>query len=142
MGEDLVFCGGPTHPALTLLRQQRYDAHLKDSALIRILNVKQALEARGYPSGLTATLHLDITDDLVPANQGRWTLTIEHGRASAAPGGPGTIATSIRGLAMLYTGYATPQQAALLGEVKGTDADLAAAAHIFTHGTPWMADMF
>jgi predicted acetyltransferase len=142
MGEDLVFCGGPSHPALTLLRQQRYDAHLKDSALIRILNVKQALEARGYPASLNATIHLDITDDLVPANQGCWTLRIENGRAAATPGGPGTIATSIRGLAMLYTGYATPHQAALLGEVRGSDADLAAAAHTFSQGVPWMTDMF
>ncbi|XVJ58062.1 MAG: GNAT family N-acetyltransferase [Tepidisphaera sp.] len=142
MGEDLVFFGGPTHPALTMLRQQRYSAHLKDSALIRILSVKHALESRGYPAGLSATLHLDVTDDLIPANQGRWTLEVQNGKAAVTPGGPGTVATTIRGLAMLYTGYATPQQAALMGEVRGSGPDLAAAAHLFSQGTPWMVDMF
>lgn len=142
MGEDLVFFGGPTHPALTMLRQQRYEAHLKDSALIRILSVKHALEARGYPAGLSGTVHLDVADDLLPANQGCWTLRVENGRATVSAGGPGTIALTIRGLAMIYTGYATPEQAALLGEVRGAGPDLAAVAHVFSQGTPWMVDMF
>jgi predicted acetyltransferase len=142
MGEDLVFFGGPAHPALTLLRQQRYHVHLKDSALIRVMDVKKALESRGYPAGLSASLELEVADDLVPRNQGRWRLTVEGGHASCERGGSGAVRCSIRGLAMLLTGYATPLHGALLGEVSGAQSALAATAAVFAHGTPWMTDMF
>lgn len=143
MGHDLVFFGGPTHPALTLLRQQRYKVELKDSGLLRVLDVKGALEARGYPAGLSTTLHLRVADDLLPANAGPWTLTIAGGAATVERGGPGTVRTTIRGLATILTGYATPLQAKLTGEVDGADADLAAAGAAFTgSGTPWMCDMY
>lgn len=142
MGEDLVFFGGPTHPALTLLHQQRYDVKLKDSSFIRVLNVQTALESRGYPAGLTASASFDVADDIVPANVGRWTLTVERGVAKATRGGDGRVRATARGLATLLTGYYTPRQAALLGEVSGTDADLAAAGAIFSGGTPVMTDMY
>jgi predicted acetyltransferase len=142
MGEDLNFFGGPTHPALTLLRQQRYDVHLKDSALVRVLNVRKVLESRGYPTGLSTSIDLDVADELLPHNHGKWRLSVERGVASCTPGGSGAIRASIRGVAMLLTGYATPSQAALIGEVSGDADALAAAAAVFAHGTPWMTDMF
>lgn len=143
MGHDLVFFGGPSHPALTLLRQQRYKVELKDSGLLRVLDVKGALEARGYPAGLNAELHLDVADDLLPRNAGKWVLRIEDGRAMVDRGGRGTVRTHIRGLAMMLTGYATPLQAKLLGDVDGAEADLSAAGALFTgSGTPWMCDMY
>lgn len=143
MGHDLIFFGGPTHPALTLLRQQRYKVELKDSGLLRVLDVKRTLEARGYPAGLSTTLHLDVADELLPSNAGRWTLTIAGGQAAVERGGPGTVRTTIRGLATILTGYATPLQAKLTGEVDGADDALAAAGAAFTgSGVPWMCDMY
>lgn len=142
MGEDLVFFGGPTHPALTLLKQQRYDVKLKDSSLIRVLNVQTALESRGYPAGLTASASFDIADDIVPANAGRWTLSVDRGVPTVTRDGDGRIRATARGLATLLTGYYTPRQAALVGEVAGTDADLAAAGAIFAGGTPFMTEIY
>lgn len=142
MGEDLVFFGGPTHPALTLLKQQRYDITLKDSSFLRVLDVRGVLERRGYPASLSARVELDVADDLLQANHGAWTLTVERGKPVVERGGSGAVKCTIRGLATLLTGYYTPRQAALTGEVSGSREALAAAASIFSQGTPLMSDMY
>lgn len=145
MGEDLSFHGGPTHPALTLLGQQRYKVECRDYWMIRILDVKRALEARGYSPAVRATVRIEITDDLVPGNAGNWTMSVADGRATVertASSGGGTIRCDIRGLASMYSGFVTPLQAKLVGLADGDDATLNAAGAVFQGGTPWMTDMF
>ncbi|MFO0835482.1 MAG: GNAT family N-acetyltransferase [Phycisphaerales bacterium] len=142
MSHDLVFFGGPTHPALLLLAQQRYSIVNKDTWLIRVSHVKAALEARGYAPCVRAELHLDVADDLVPANAGRWTLSIENGKARAEQGGRGEIRVDARGLAAIYSGLLTPTQAANVGLASGDPAALHAAGSAFAGGTPWMCDHF
>lgn len=142
MSEDLVFSGGPTHPALTLLNQQRHKVECKDSWLIRIADLKAALEERGYSPAVRAEVHLDVHDDLVSANTGKWVLRVEGGRARAERGGRGDLTLGVRGLATVYSGYYTPVQAALLGLVEGSEQALAATGSVFSAGTPWMSDMY
>ncbi|MBL8760025.1 MAG: GNAT family N-acetyltransferase [Phycisphaerae bacterium] len=142
MSHDLVFFGGPTHPALLLLSQQRYSVENKDSWLIRVSHMKAALEARGYAPCVRTQVHLDVSDDLVPANAGRWTLSIENGQGRAEPGGRGEIRVDARGLAAIYAGFLTPSQAASVGLASGDHAALHAANSAFAGGTPWMNDFF
>lgn len=142
MSHDLNFFGGPTHPALLLLSQQRYSVENKDSWLIRVSHLKAALEARGYAPCIRAQVHLEVCDDLVPANAGRWTLTVENGKARAEPGGRAEIRVDARGLAAIYSGLLTPSQAANVGLASGDHAALHAAGSVFSAGTPWMNDFF
>ena len=142
MSHDLIFFGGPTHPALLLLAQQRYSIVNKDTWLIRVSHVKAALEARGYAPCVRAQLHLDVADELVPANAGRWTLSIENGKARAEQGGSGEIRVDARGLAAIYSGLLTPGQAANVGLASGDPSALHAAGSAFSGGTPWMSDHF
>ncbi|MCY0987701.1 GNAT family N-acetyltransferase [Nannocystis sp. ILAH1] len=141
-GVDLVFHGGPTHPLFELLPQQRQRSELLDSWLLRIVDVPRALAARGYSPAVHADVHLDVDDPLVPANHGRFVLRVQGGQAVVEPGGRGDLRTTARGLACMYSGYATPAQAAVLGLVSGEPAVLRAAAGVFAGGTPWMSDMF
>ncbi|MDC0673697.1 GNAT family N-acetyltransferase [Nannocystis radixulma] len=141
-GVDLVFHGGPTHPLLELLPQQRHQSELLDSWLLRIVDVPRALAARRYAPAVSAELHLEVDDPLVPANHGRFILHVQGGRGEVEPGGHGHLRTGVRGLACMYSGYTTPAQAALLGLVAGDPAVLRAAAGVFAGGTPWMSDMF
>ena len=81
-------------------------------------------------------------DDTIPANTGKWTLTIESGRAHIAKGGRGDIRLDARTLAPLFSGYLSLGQLAQLGKVEGDPATISAAASAFPTGTPWLSDMY
>ncbi len=147
VGDDAVFMAGPVHPALTLLGQQKYEVQKRDYWMLRLVDVKRAIEARGYAKAVAATVRFEIVDDLIEANTGTWTVRIEGGRATAVrgPGGSAgneSVRCSIRGAAALYSGFLTGREAALAGLAEGPDGALDAATAIFSGGTPWMADMF
>lgn len=141
MGDDVVFHAGPSHPALMLLARQKYKMEFAHYWMLRILSVEKAFAERGYPPGVRADLELDIRDEAIPGNAGRWTVSIQDGRARVARGGSGRIKADIRGLAALYTGHLTPAALALTGLIHADPASLQAAAPAFA-GTPWMTDFF
>ncbi len=139
---DVTFCGGPLHPALYLLAEQRYTISLKHFWMLRVIDVKRAFEARGYPASNRGQAHLDVRDETIPANTGRWTITVEGGRASVAKGGRGDLRLDARTLAPLFSGYLSAVQLAQLGKIEGDSAAVAAASAVFPTGTPWMSDMY
>ncbi|MCC6425324.1 MAG: GNAT family N-acetyltransferase [Phycisphaerales bacterium] len=141
MAEDLGFYGGPTHPALLLLPQQRHRMSVKDTHLNRILDLKSAIAARGFNPTTRGEVHFDVSDPLIPANNGKFIITVENGKATATPGGSGAIQLTINALASIYCGFVTPTQAAILGWAHGTPKDLL-AANIFCESTPWLTDMY
>lgn len=142
MSEDLIFFGGPTHPALSLLNQQRNKMEGRENSLIRVTDVKRALEERGYPAAVKSEVHFEIEDDLVAGNRGRWVLRVEGGRGIAEKGGRGELKIGPRGLATVYSGFYTPEQAAGVGLVEGEEKAMRLAAGVFAGGTPWMTDMY
>lgn len=110
--------------------------------MTRIVCVEQALTARGYPITLEGELHLEVRDDLLPGNQGRWILRLSQGQAQIARGGHGDLKLDVRGLASLYTGLFTPNQLQMLGFLEGTEPALALAGQAFGGPAPWLADFF
>jgi predicted acetyltransferase len=142
MGELAIFAAGPSHPALTLLGQQRYSLHFHYYWMTRVLSVEKALGARGYAPGIDAEVHLQIEDDLIPGNHGPFTLRVRDGAAEVSRGGRGEVRTGIRGLAAMYTAYLSPSALALAGLVTGPERALRAAGAVFGGSAPWMTDFF
>ncbi len=136
----------PNSQLVTAIPDWRYDLKVRNAWLARIVSVKPALEARGYPTHTNAALTLELTDDIIPANAGTWTLTLSDGRAKAEPGSPPNtdpLRLDITDLAPLYTGYATPHDLRAAGRAECSDETASAAAAIFaTSGFPSMTDMF
>jgi predicted acetyltransferase len=131
------------HQALSsALGENRYDEELVLDWMVRITHVESALALRGYPEHVTATLELDVRDDLVPQNAGRWTLHVQGGRGEVSRGGAGRLAIDVRALAPLYTGYHAPAELARLGWLDARAEDAAIARSVFTSPMPGMADMF
>ena len=146
---------GPSDPFWWMLREQ--DANLADreSWMLRLLDAPAAIAARGFPATDLA-VPLQITDDLLAANSGRWELTVRagEGRLSRYRTGPGASAASAassggqiplalgaRGLAALYAGtpVATLRRAGLAdGGSPAADAALDGAFG----ATPFMLDGF
>lgn len=145
MADWLQLGGGPLHPLLTLLPQQRYEVKLKDFWMLRVVHVKRALEARGYSSAVRGTVDLDITDDVIDANTGRWQAEFADGKARVMKwkgGGRAGVTCTIRGLAAIYSGLYSPRQAAAIGLCSGDETALDLLGGVFAGGTPWMTDHY
>lgn len=116
---------------------------LADNIWLRILDVPAALAARRYAADLDIVLA--VTDELVPANAGRW-----HLRASAFAGGVtvdrtdavAQVGLDIRELGSLYLGGRSASALAATGLVTGDPQVLAAVSTAFgwplAPGSSWI----
>ena len=110
--------------------------------MLRIINLEKALSTRGYLSGIETELHLEITDDLIAENNGKFILSIHNGSGNITKGGKGELKLDIRGLASLFTGLFSPQQLQLAEKIDGTEQAISTATQIFAGTSPWMMDFF
>jgi predicted acetyltransferase len=145
---------GPSDPLWWMLREQDANIAERQSWMLRLLDAPAAIAARGFPATDLA-VPLQITDDLRPANSGRWDLTVRAGTgrlsryrtgdvpAPAHPPGHAGPALDLgpRGLAALYAGtpVATLRRAGLA--TGGSPAADAALDGAFA-ATPFMLDDF
>jgi predicted acetyltransferase len=145
---------GPSDPLWWMLREQDADIAERQSWMLRLLDAPAAIAARGFPATDLA-VPLQLTDDLRPANAGRWELTVAAGAGRltpyrtdrvpapadpASPAGP-ALELGARGLAALYAGtpVATLRRAGLA--TGGSPAADAALDGAFA-ATPFMLDDF
>lgn len=125
-----------------LLPEQTAKIKHHDRWMLRVIDVVKALEMRGYPPGVEAELHLEVKDDLLAANNGKFILSVANGKGEVKKGGKGELQIDIRGLAPLYSSLFTPHQLQLAGKVDATQAALFAATQIFAGDSPWIANFF
>jgi len=134
--------GGVDDPLLLLLREQTYSVKLYMHWMLRVLDVASALEARGWPEGLSGALHLEVEDDLLPENGGRYVLDVSDGRATVRRGGDGRMRLHVRALAPLYSGLLQAEALRALGALEADDASVRVAGALFAGPPPSMRDMF
>jgi predicted acetyltransferase len=142
LATEVVWRGGPVDPILFLLREQTYQLKHLFHWMLRVLDVRTALQARGYPAGLSGALHLEVDDDLFPENRGRFVLEVEGGEAEVRPGGDGDIRLHVRTLAALYSGFLSPHALQLAGALEADETSLRTATALFSGPPPAMPDMF
>lgn len=139
---DTVWYGGADDALLYLVTERGYKVRLADTWMVRIVDVIRALSERGYAPDVSCKLELDIEDDLIRPNRGRFIVDISEGKAEVHKGGRGTLAMDIRALAALYTSYMSPYQLAELGRVQGSARIIASAAAAFAGPPPSLPDFF
>jgi predicted acetyltransferase len=155
MTDYAQFHGSPNEPILRLLPERGFSCRLVDPWMLRIVRVKDALEARGYPPDLRTECAFQVIDDLLPENSGAFTMRIDKGRANVRRSKPEMrpierpgLRLDIRGLASLYSGQASPHdlletgQLTLANRLHAYDDSLDRLAAIFAGPMPWMRDMF
>ena len=133
---------GPGDPLFLLLREESLEVSSVMRWMLRIVDVRAALEKRGWPATSSAEVHLDVRDPILRENARRWVLELDRGRASVREGGSGGIAIDIRGLAALYSGFLTAEDLQVAGLCNGDAADLARASAVFAGPSPWVGDRF
>jgi hypothetical protein len=146
---------GPSDPLWWMLREQDANIAERESWMLRVLDAPAAIAGRGFPATDLA-VPLLITDDLRPANAGRWDLTVRAGEgrlsrsrtdtpsaspAGSSPGAQAPLALGARGLAALFAGtpVATLRRAGL---ADGGSPDADAAFDGAFAATPFMLDGF
>jgi predicted acetyltransferase len=134
--------GGLLDPLTLLLPEQSPAIRNSDRWLMRVVDVRSALEKRGYPIGVETELHLDIEDDLLPENSGKFTLTVAQGQGEVCQGGRGEVNLSIRGLVPLYSGLFSPKQLQWMGFLDAPEPAIHAATQLFAGTSPWLPDFF
>jgi predicted acetyltransferase len=111
--------------------------------MLRVVDVAAALGARGFSPYVSGELHLEVTDDVIAANTGRWVLRVADGAGTVERGGRGDVVLDIRGLAPLYSGYLSASRLARLGWLRAAEPRaLALADALFAGPTPFLPDMF
>jgi predicted acetyltransferase len=139
---EITWHGGVDDLVLASMTEHRYHLELRHHWMLRIVDVKSALEARGYPRRLKVALSFDIADDVIAANRGRWVLEVSGGRGKVKRGGRGELTVDVRGLASLYSGFSSAPALALLGKARGSDQTLRRATAVFAESAPSLPDMF
>lgn len=142
IGDDVTWYGSPQSALVHALPAVGYTIRMHHAWMLRIVDLPKALGARGWPAGLSCSLDLDIRDDLLDANAGRWTLTVEGGRAEAKRGGKGSFRLDVRALAALFSAHLTPRALAVTGALEASDDELARAETMFASSPPALADFF
>lgn len=140
--ESVRWHGPPADPMLAHVAECKHTQVKVNRWMLRIVDVGEALRARGYLPGVEEELHLEVIDELLPANTGRYVLTVGNATADVSNGGRGDLRCTIRGLAPLYTGFLRPEALARLGWLEGEPPVLQAAARIFCGPEPWMPEIF
>ena len=141
--ERATWTGGPSDARLLGIAERVIQSSVEDFWMLRLVDVRAALLARGYPP-LDTALELNVQDELLPENSGRYRLALEGGsprvesRTSAAP----EVRLSVGALAALYTGFATPWQLAVAGRLEADAATQALLGSIFAGPAPGLADFF
>lgn len=136
------------HPALSMLAEHCGRTKLGSAWMLRVMDVKAALEARGYSSTIHASFTLRVRDDIVAGNNATWKVAIAKGRASVTTGHDAepAIEVDVRALAPIFSGYQSPAALRLAGLVRCDDeAMLEAAASAFANArgsTPWMSEIY
>lgn len=142
LARDVIWHGGVDDPFLALLPERGYQVSLVEPWMLRIVDVAAALGARGYPRSLDTRLELEVRDELLPGNSGRFRVDIAGGAAAVRRGGRGTMALDVRALAALYTGHATPLELAQAGRLRARGSALDRVTAAFAGPPPSLPDLF
>lgn len=139
---DVTWYGSERDPLLLPFAERCFAAELADFWMVRIVNVEAALAGRGYPAGISAELHLEIQDKLIPENDGRWVLAVGPDGGRVKRGGRGELRLHVRDLSPLFSGYFSATELARVGRAAGTATAIACADALFASASPWMRDSF
>jgi predicted acetyltransferase len=98
----------PTDPVEWLLAAADARQTTVQSWALRVADAAAALTARGFPATARVSTPLLIDDRTMPANNGRWRLTVADGRGRLDrdddSNGTEPLTVAARGLAALYAG--------------------------------------
>ncbi|MFO0618342.1 MAG: GNAT family N-acetyltransferase [Polyangiaceae bacterium] len=143
-GRTVELRGSPSDPLLMRIAEPHYEERSIEDWMLRVVDARRALDARGYPRFMRASVTLALRDELFPSNARRLRLDVAEGRGAVSEVKPtkDALHLDVRALAPLYTGYLSATRLAALGELEGSARAIEAADAIFSGPMPSMNEMF
>ncbi|MGH3738929.1 MAG: sterol carrier protein domain-containing protein [Micromonosporaceae bacterium] len=143
MAKQVKACLGPTDPLRWLTREEVVKPAEEHRWMLRLVDVPAALDGRGYPAGVDATVTLTVADPELPGNTGTWRLAVAKGtgQTSRTDPDPGAPRLGPNGLAALYAGFPLPTLRAA-GLVEGGDPDADPLLDSVFTAQPYLLDYF
>ncbi len=143
MCDSFEWFGSPSDPIHFLAEEQFVKVKHFMRWMLRIVDLPAALTARGYDHAVAGELHLQITDNLLSENAGRWILRVADGKAAVEPGGTGHVSMDMKFLAPLFSSFYSAEDLLRLGVVEASDAkQVALASRIFAGPAPWVPELY
>jgi predicted acetyltransferase len=136
-------CIAPHDPLPRLTREFVVRPTEQKRWMLRLVDVPEALTARGYPAGVDIEVSLTVADRERPGNSGTWQLNVSKGvgRVERVADRPTALRLGPRGLAALYAG--TPLSTLrVAGLASGGDPETDAPLDTAFSGTPYLIDYF
>jgi predicted acetyltransferase len=140
-----VYTYQPLHDAVHwMLDTQALHEVGQERWMLRVVDVRAAVEGRGFPAGVTADVPLRLDDSWLEGGAGSFRLRVEAGTGELVPDpdvGPDAVRLGPAGLAALYAGTPTStlQSARLVGS--GSPRQLALLDAAFA-SHPYLIDTF
>ena len=128
---------------LMVLEPRRVNLVVRDGLWLRVIDVVDALQRRGYSAD--DSIVLDIQDDFLPAAGGRFRLTTNGGNATVARTDDGAdVALTAADLGALYLGDQTFETLARAGRTTelASGARARADAMLRSDVRPWCPQIF
>lgn len=100
----------PNDPALWLLRERAlYEPVERGQWMLRLADVRKAIELRGFPVAVSAGVPLVLADRQVAANSGSWWLQVADGQGRLEPAAESedAVRLDIGAMSALYAGVST-----------------------------------
>jgi predicted acetyltransferase len=140
LGQKLTWPGPINEPLSALVNA---DVHAEFSVhwMLRLIDVPAALERRGYPPTLTASVEFTVGDSVIAGNAGSFRLEVSDGQGRASRIAGAKTRIDIGTLAAIYSGWMTARDAARLGRLHDAGPhDIDALELIFSGPKPWLIE--
>ena len=142
LGRWLGWSGPPNDPMTLLVGTQAVTVADRYRWMLRILDVRGALEGRGYPP-IDAEATFAIEDPRYTENTGVWRLQLSGGESKVGPGSShDRRPVPIGVFSSMFTGYMRPIDAVRLGYLDADDPAAEALGAILSGPDPWCPFFF
>jgi predicted acetyltransferase len=141
-GESMTWPGPPTEPLADLIAEDPIAVNDVFRWMLRLLDVPAAIEARGYPSLVEASVTISVRDPVFPENEGPWRIEVGGGQAKVFPAEHADATADVQTWASIWSSLHGARDAARLGGLTATAEALEALELIFGGPLPWLADFF
>ncbi len=142
VGLWVQWCGPPEDPIAMLVPEQQITTPFRFRWMLRLLDVRGALAARGYPP-VDADVVVAVDDPAFPENAGPWRLTVHGGEAAAEPAPDARVEPMQVGiLSTLFSGFLTVPDAVRLGYLRRDDPAVPGLQLLLAGSDPWCPFFF
>lgn len=116
----------------------KIEVSIRPRAMLKLVDVKGAIEARTYAASLHGEVAFEVTADPTSTwNEGRWRIAFARGRARVSAAGTADLTTDVQTLAVVYAGRRTASSS-----LEGPRESLRLLDAAFPAGTPYLEESF